>query len=274
MEITTIIKNALLFPSRNLETLAIYAILSLLSGAFMIEGIITLILGIVDLLNLLWGAIYIIISLIIGFITRRISIECIKSGIELEEKMPDFNWWQSFGTGISKVIITIYYFIIPALLVVAIALVTNTIGNIITLGQEILVQAPNMVTGNFAVAHDAIFHAAIPLVLSLAITISAALIIFLIFTFFQVMGEARLAHTGSLKKALNIFGAAKDITRIGVFKVILLSTIIFVIFAIVEGILAVICNYFLVLSILTIVITPYMALFAQRALGLLYSDIV
>jgi hypothetical protein len=192
----------------------------------------------------------------------------------LEEKLPDFNWFQSLGTGFSKVIITVFYFIVPALLVVFVGLITNIFGNIIYLGQQIALHTPNTIAGNSAVAADAISQASVPLFISLAITISLGLIIFLIFSFFQAMGEARLANTGSLKEALNIYKAAKDISRIGVGKVIILSILIFVIVAIIEIVLTVIFDHLIVLSILTIVITPYLALFGQRALGLLYSDIV
>ena len=273
MKMVEILKNAFIFPSKNLETLAIYGILLLLSTAFMFQGIVNCILVIIDIGNLVVGIVYIAIAIIIGFLTRRMSIQCIKSGIDLEEKMPDFNWFQSFGTGISKVVITIFYFIIPAVIVIIIALFTNVIGSAITLGQVIYEQAPALIIGSTS-ASDAIYNAAFPIIISLSITISLGLIIFLVFSFFQVMGEARLAHTGSLKKALNIVGAARDIKRIGVARVFLLSALIFVIVGIIECISAVIFDHLLVLSILTIVITPYITLFGQRALGLLYSDIV
>jgi hypothetical protein len=272
MNITEILKNAFIFPSKNLETLSVYAILSLLSVAFIFEGIVTGILGIIDITNLVVGIVYIVIGIIFWLTTRRISIQCIKTGIDLEE-MPDFNWLQSFGTGFSKVIITIYYFIIPAIIVVGIALFTNLIGGAMTLGQVIYAQAPALIMGS-TTASDAIYNAAFHIILSLAITISLGLIIFLVFSFFQAMGEARLAHTGSLKNALNIVGAARDIKRIGVVRLFILSALIFVIVVIIETILAIIFDHLLVLSILTIVTTPYIALFGQRALGLLYSDIV
>ena len=273
MEIHEILKNAFIFPSKNLETLSIYAILSLLSGAFAFQGIVTFIFGIIDVGNFIIGAVYIAISIILGLITRRMSIQCVKSGIDLEEKMPDFNWLESFGTGFSKVIITIFYFIVPALIVVFLGLITNIYGNIIYFCQELVSKAPNILMGTVTTS-DAIYQSAFPLLISLAITISLGLIIFLIFSFFQAMGEARLAHTGSLKSALNIYKSAKDISRIGVGKVILLSVLIFVIFTIIESVLTVVFDHLLILSILTIIITPYFALFAQRALGLLYSDIV
>ena len=273
MNLAEILKNAFVFPANNLETLSIYAILSLLSGAFAVEGIITFIFGIVDVWYFVIGGISIAIAIILGLITNRISLQCIKSGIDLEEKLPDFNWLESFGTGFSKVIITVFYFIVPALIVVFIGLITNIYGNILYFSQELVSKAPNILMGTVT-ASDAIFQASFPLLISLSITISIGLIIFLVFSFFQAMGEARLAHTGSLKSALNIYQSAKDLSRIGVGRVILLSMLIFVIFTIIESVLTVVFDHLLVLSILTIVITPYLALFSQRSLGLLYSDIV
>ncbi len=271
MDITEIIKNALIFPSKNLETLSIYAIFTLLAAAFTFQGIVTLILGIFDLKNLIIGGVYIAIAIIIGFITRGISIECIKTGIDLEEKFPDFKWWSSLTTGVNKIVITVFYFLIPALIAVFIALITNVVGNILNVFDAIVLHASTLFIGTY---ENAVSIASFQLFVSLAITISAALIIFLIFSFFQAMAEARYAHTGSLKKALNLIGSIRDISRIGVGKLVILSVLIFVIVTFIEGILALVFDHLFVLSILTIVITPYLALFAQRALGLLYSDIV
>ena len=88
------------------------------------------------------------------------------------------------------------------------------------------------------------------------------------------MAEARLANTGSLKEALNIFEAIKDITRIGVGRVILLILFLFLVIAVIDIIFIAVLSYFpFLLSVIYIVITPYLALFTQRALGLLYSEI-
>ncbi|WP_295723695.1 DUF4013 domain-containing protein [uncultured Methanobrevibacter sp.] len=274
MNLRDILKNAFIFPSKNLETLSTFAILLILSSAFAFEGIVTCIFGVFDIWNLVIGAICIIIAIIIGLNTRKISIQCIKSGIDLEEKLPDFNWWQNLSTGLNKVIITIFYFIIPALLVVAVAFITNLIGSIITIIQGIITVLSSVMIGDVISGFSSIYHASYPLLISLSITLSACMIIFLIFSFFQAMGEARLAHTGSLKNALNIVGAARDISRIGVGKLILLSALLFVIMTVIQFILTVICNQLPVLTILFIIVTPYLELFSQRSLGLLYSDIV
>ena len=273
MEITEIVKNAVVFPSKNLETLSIYAILLLISGAFTFEGIITIIFGIVDIWNLVVGGIYILIALIIGVITRRISIQCIKTGVEMEDYFPDFKWWESWSMGFSKIIITIFYFIVPALVIVFVALITNVFGNILDIFQAIISQAPAILMGESTIV-DTISQSSLPLFASLAVTFSLGMMIFLVFSFFQAMSEARLAHTGSLKKALNLYAAAKDITRIGIGKLLLLSLLIFVIIIAIEFVLTFIFDHLAVLSILNIIIVPYLTLFCYRALGLLYSDIV
>ena len=273
MNIPEIIKNAFIFPSKNLETLSIYAVLSVLSGVFVFEGVITFLSGITDMIYFVVGGAYIAIAVILGLIVRSISIQCIKTGIELEEKLPDFKWWASLNTGLNKVIITIFYFIIPAIIVVFIGLITNLFGNIWTVGDQLITQVPSLLMqGNGIV--DAVTISLLPLLISLAITIAFALIIFLIFSFFQAMAEAKYAHTGSLKKALNIYSALKDLQMIGVGKVILVSIIIFVIVSCIQMVLMFICDHLMVLSLLEIVITPYLALFGKRSLGLLYSDIV
>ena len=274
MNITEIVKNAFIFPTKNLETLSIYAILSILSGAFAIEGIVTIIFGLVDIVNIAIGAIYLLIAFVLGLNTRRISIQCIKSGIDLEEKLPDFQWWGNLSIGFKKILLTIFYFIVPAIIIVIIGLITNVPGNIINIFEIVATHIPSIITGQYASFTDLIYQSSFPLYLSLAITITIALILFLIFAFFQAMAEAKLAHTSSLKQAINIIGAIKDIKRIGLTKLVLLSILIFVIVVCIEFGLTIIFDHFIVLSILNIVITPYLALFAQRCLGLLYSDIV
>lgn len=274
MEIREIIKNAIIFPAKNLETLSIYSILLILQGVFLFEGIITLVFGIVDIINIVIGAIYIVIAIIITLITGRMSMQCIKSGIDLEEKLPDFEWFSNLGVGFKKIVITIFYFIIPALITIAIGLVTNIFGTILYLFDQIIYNIPALFIGNSTSAIDAIYMASYPLFITLAFTISASLIIFLIFSFLQWQAEARLAHTGNLKSSLNFFRSVRDIKRIGLLRVIILSVYIYFIVIALQFVIAFIFDHFIILSVFNIIITPYIVLFSQRALGLLYSDIV
>jgi hypothetical protein len=88
------------------------------------------------------------------------------------------------------------------------------------------------------------------------------------------MAEARLANTGSLREALNIYEALKDIKRIGVGKFALIVILIGILFVIIEILLLIAISYYPFLFIIVyIVLTPYQILVSQRAIGLLYSDI-
>ena len=276
MNITGIIKDAFLFPSKNTGRFAIYLLLSVLMVGFIIGGDLTYAFGLFNSENYLLGGIYLIIAMLIGFIITGYHIKIIKSGIELDEEVPVFELYKDFMTGFDNIVVSIFYFIIPALIVVLVGYDTNIFGNAIAIFEEFLLQIFNVfIMGNSVdIAVNAISNAVTNFVTSLAITIAVALILFVIFSFIQAMAEARLANTGSLREALNILESVKDIKRIGVGRVILVTLLVVLIIAIIDIILLIAFNYYPFLIIIVyIIITPYLALFAQRALGLLYSDI-
>ena len=276
MNITEIIKDAFLFPSKNTGRFAIYLLLCVLMVGFALGGVFTYAFGFINADNYLARGVYLIISMLIGFIIAGYHIKVIKSGIELDDNVPVFELYETFMTGFDNFIVSIAYFIIPALIVLLVAFDTNLFGNAIEVVKEVVLQIFNVyiMDGSIKIALIAISLVLTDFLNSLAITVTVALIVFLIFSIIQLMAEARLANTGSLREALNIFEAIKDIFRIGVGKVIILLLAIVVIIAIIEIILLIALTYYpFLLSVLYIILTPYMILVTQRALGLLYSDI-
>jgi hypothetical protein len=276
MNITGIIKDAFLFPSKNIGRFAIYLLLSVLAIGFALGGFLTYALGLFNAENYLLGGVYLIISMLIGFILYGYHIRVIKSGIELDNEIPVFKLYENFMTGFDNFVVSIAYFIIPALIVVLVGFDTNLFSNAIAIVREVVSQILNVyfMGSSINIAVNAISQTVTEFVASLAVTLAAALILFVIFSILQYMGQARLANTGSLREALNIFESAKDIRRIGVGKTILVMLLIVVIIAIIETILTTTLSYYpFLLSILFIIINPYLALVIQRAVGLLYSDI-
>ena len=232
------------------------------------------VLGFVSPECFLWGGIAVIISMLIGWVLSGYLISIIKSGIELDDQVPVFEWWDNFITGFNYFIVSIVYFIIPAFITVVVGYITNVFGNIMVVAREIVSQTHSAYLGtSSAIAYDAIAQAMVNLAISLAVTITVAIILFVIFSFLQTMAEARLAKTGSLTEALNVFEAAKDIARIGVSKVIIVILLVVIIVAVIEMVLSAIYSYVPLLSILSIIISPYLVFFTHRAVGLLYSDI-
>ena len=274
MDVMEIIKDAFVFPSKNIKVLLIYVLLSIVAGAFSFLGTVVYVVGFIVPECFMWGGLAVVVSMLIGWILSGYLISVIKSGIDLDDEVPEFKWWENFNTGFNDFIVKIVYYIIPAFITVVAGYLTNVLGNLFTVFQQMVLQVHSVYKGSSAVLlSDALAQAIVNLAISLAITVTVAIIVFVIFSFIQTMAEARLANTGSLSEALNVFESAKDIKRIGVFKVIILIILIIVIVAVVEMILSAVFSFIPILSILSIIVSPYLVFFTQRAIGLLYSDI-
>ena len=276
MNITEIIKDAFLFPSKNMERFAVYLVLSVLMTVFILGGTLVYPWGFFNVDNYAIGGIYLVIALVIGFFISGYHLKVIKSGIELDDEVPVFELGENFLGGFEITIISVFYFIIQAFIIAVAVLATNVFGNAIAIVQQIRLQIFNVffMVNSADIAVDAISNAVFNFIIPLAITIAVALIVFLIFSILQSASQARLANTDSLKYALDIFEALKDIKRIGIVKVLLLVLLVLVIIAVMATIFIILFNYLpLVVSVIYILLVPYIALAIQRLIGLAYSDI-
>ena len=276
MNITEIIKDAFLFPSKNMERFAVYLVLSVLMTVFILGGTLVYPWGFFNVDNYAIGGIYLVIALVIGFFISGYHLKVIKSGIELDDEVPVFELGENFLGGFEITIISVFYFIIQAFIIAVAVLATNVFGNAIAIVQQIRLQIFNVffMVNSADIAVDAISNAVFNFIIPLAITIAVALIVFLIFSILQSASQARLANTDSLKDALNIFETLKDIKRIGIVKVLLLVLLVLVIIAVMGIIFISLFSYFpLLLSVIYIILVPYIALAIQRLIGLAYSDI-
>ena len=276
MNITEIIKDAFLFPSKNMKRFAVYLVLSVLMTVFILGGTLVYPWGFFNVDNYAIGGIYLVIALVIGFFISGYHLKVIKSGIELDDEVPVFELGENFLGGFEITIISVFYFIIQAFIIAVAVLATNVFGNAIAIVQQIRLQIFNVffMVNSADIAVDAISNAVFNFIIPLAITIAVALIVFLIFSTLQSASQARLANTDSLKDALDIFEALKDIKRIGIVKVLLLVLLVLVIIAVMGIIFISLFSYFpLLLSVIYIILVPYIALAIQRLIGLAYSDI-
>ena len=276
MNITEIIKDAFLFPSKNMERFAVYLVLSVLMTVFILGGTLVYPWGFFNVDNYAIGGIYLVIALVIGFFISGYHLKVIKSGIELDDEVPVFELGENFLGGFEITIISVFYFIIQAFIIAVAVLATNVFGNAIATVQQIRLQIFNVffMVNSADIAVDAISNAVFNFIIPLAITIAVALIVFLIFSILQSASQARLANTDSLKDALDIFEALKDIKRIGIVKVLLLVLLVLVIIAVMGVIFIILFNYLpLAVSVIYIILVPYIALAIQRLIGLAYSDI-
>ena len=259
-----------------MERFAVYLVLSVLMTVFILGGTLVYPWGFFNVDNYAIGGIYLVIALVIGFFISGYHLKVIKSGIELDDEVPVFELGENFLGGFEITIISVFYFIIQAFIIAVAVLATNVFGNAIATVQEIRLQIFNVffMVNSADIAVDAISNAVFNFIISLAITIAVALIVFLIFSILQSASQARLANTDSLKYALDIFEALKDIKRIGIVKVLLLVLLVLVIIAVMGVIFIILFNYLpLAVSVIYILLVPYIALAIQRLIGLAYSDI-
>lgn len=275
MEIMDIIKEAFIFPSKDLAKLAVYIALIFVCGIAVALGLVLFVLGLAD--NAIYaviGVIFIIAALIVGFIISGYQISIIKSGIDGDESAPAFVWKENLITGVKYFVVSIVYYIIPAIIVLIVAWATNIFGLAADMFSKMWAANMNAPANTTVVFTDVIPQSEIiSLGNALIITGIVALVLFIIFAFIQTMAESRLANTGSLGDALNIVEAFKDIGRIGWGKVIAVVVLIFLVIAVINAIISGLNSYISGISIISIVVTPYLIFFAARATGLLYSDI-
>lgn len=276
MEIMDIIKESFIFPTNNLEKLAIYVVLLFVMGLVAAGGALSIYFAAENSMSyLIITAILVIISIILGLIITGYQVGLVKSGIDMDEKAPEFDWKNDIITGIKMIIANIVYMIIPAIIVGIVALIANVPGNVLQMAQEMSANSANVTavansTSAIASVSDATMAA---FGTSIAVTALAAFVLFLIFGILLTIAEARLANTGGLGDALNIPEVVKDISRIGVGKVIAVFLLLFIIIAVIQAILNTLYGLIPPIAILSIIVTPFLSFVSSRATGLLYSDI-
>ena len=272
MEITEIIKEAFIFPSQNLEKLAIYIVLTFVLALLAVFGVITALLGINDgSFYFVLTFIFLILGIFVALIITGYQVGVLKSGIDHDESAPSLELKNDFITGLKMLAVSIVYFIIPAIVGWIMVFITNIPGQIMDIVQKTAVSHANATA--VAGSSSTVVTGVASLAGSITVLALVTLVVFIIFAFLQAMGESRLANTGDLGEAINIPEAFRDITRIGVGKVLAVILLIVIIILVIQAILGYLYGQIPYLSILGIIVTPYLAFFSQRAIGLLYSEI-
>ena len=128
MEINDIINDAYRFPANNFKAIAIYIVLSVVAFILFLGGLFSLILVGNNSAYLILTAI--LFMLCVGLIMAGFQIDLIKTGIDLEDIAPDFDFKNDFVRGIKNIIVSIVYYIIPAIITLIIAFLTNVPGQL------------------------------------------------------------------------------------------------------------------------------------------------
>ncbi len=214
-----------------------------------------------------------IVTLIVAFVVLGYSMDVIKGGTEHADTLPDFDYVKQFVLGIKSLILNLIYFIIPAVLVIIVASATglfssfteivyisiDAIANETTNASMIIAAIPKSTMNTFTNA--------------LSITLILGIILFILFSFLSFTAQVRFAKTGSGTEGLRFREILRDISKVGLLKMIVTLIVIYIIalaLVFVIGLIGLIPYIGVFISIFIGV--PYVVLYIYRAIGLLYAD--
>lgn len=109
MEIMEIMKDAFVYPLKNIKALAIYIILGIILGAAVIGTIAGFAMD-NSLASIGFGMIGIIITIIIAFVISGYELDIVKYGIERDPSAPGIDIVRQFTNGVKLLAVTLAYF--------------------------------------------------------------------------------------------------------------------------------------------------------------------
>lgn len=262
MGVTDIIKDAFLYPIHDYKN-------------WLIAGILFLIMAVVMRLMSVGGAVSIILAivfLILIIFMLGLGIDVERQTINGSDIIPNPNPVINFKDGIKSIIVQFLYYLVPLIITVILAFVTGVFDVIhrILLYQSTLSSITGFGSGITSQAvSPGLFR---ELIMSSLTTILIGFIFFVIFSFLLIIGQARLAETGSIKEALNVGEVTHRIGEIGIGKLIVyvilggicisIISMISVIFNVIPYV-GMMISYFIFMS--------FIFLFSMRGNALLYK---
>ena len=216
--------------------------------------------------------IFLFVSLILNLIIFGFTLDVIGNGIRYEDEIPDFDWSRNFVDGIKYFVVGFVYYLVPTI-VVGIIGFTSLSSFFALIGEKGWKTIAN------ATSPDIVLNA-IPtqawsaLFVGLSVTLVIAIILFLIFGIFKTVGLCRLAKYGTLGEAFNFSEVLDDVKEIGFLRILGFLIVLIIIVAILGMVIGLISLIPYIGAIIGYLVgSAFIALFYNRAVGLLYSDI-
>ena len=214
-----------------------------------------------------------LVTLIVLFVVLGYSVEVIKSGTDGENTLPDFDYVKQFVIGIKALILDIIYFIIPTVIVIIVASASGLFSSftkIVYVSIDAMANDANNLTTIMAAIPQSTINT---FTNALTVTLIVAIILFIIFSLMSFTGLVRFAKFGSGTEGLRFREILKDMSKVGLIKIIVTLIVIYIIalaLAVVIGLIGLIPYIGVFIGIFIGV--PFVLLFLYRAIGLLYAD--
>jgi hypothetical protein len=262
-------KNSLTYPADNWKQLLILGVLTILTTIFIVlEAVLELLgIGLNQYLSAyILSTISMIPVLVVGFIVSGYLLSVTKKTIANPEgEAPEFELVTNIIEGIKVLILEIVYYIIPLLIILLVAYFTGAFNYF----YQIFTTAA--ATGSFDPISNTLLGAAGTSFLEVVIV---GWILYLIFSILLLVARAKLAETGSLGEAINMVDVFNKIGEIGWGNFIIWLIIYAIIVYLIAAAFVVVSAFVPIIGtiIAMLVISPFVDMFAARALGLIYTE--
>lgn len=240
MNISDILKDSFKFPVSNWKRFLILGIIILASSLFSVSN---LYFGYSPYMILMILPSYILIFFYRGYLLRVIKVSA--SG---DNELPGFyEWIQIFIDGLKVFLVSILYYIIPVIVLMA--------GFFLTF---------DLSSGKFGFGN---------LNPTAMIVLSIGSLLYILFTFFYDIGLANMAYQGKLEAALS-FSEIKEIIRKIGWKKYLALFIVLLLIMIVSTVISYLAGSISLIGVIIvgILVSPYLTLISNRAIGLIYKE--
>lgn len=258
MEIFEILKDSVKYPFADIKMLLIIGVILLAGsilesiGAYIDNGIVV-ILGMIA-------------SLVLSILVMGYSLDIFKFAIGQDVAVPELDIEGNLKDGVKLLIVSIIYYIIPGIITLVAAILTSGFAFTRLAGLN------NVENATAAEAASQIFTP--DFVAAIGVVMVIAIVLYIIFTLLALMGEARLARTGSIDEAISFRQSYADLKEIGIGKTLALLILLFILVAIVIFIMMLVSFIPIAgIFIATLIGAPFILFMQNRAYGLLYSEI-
>ena len=266
MNLREIIMDAIKFPISDTRKFLIFCALIIIMS-------LSTVLPSYGVKNSTLSLILTLVTLIVAIIVLGYCVEVNKSGADGNDTLPDFDYVKQFVNGIKALILDIIYFIIPAIITIIVASATGlftSFTKIVYISIDAMSKNANNLTTIMAAVPKTTMNT---FTNALTITLIVAIILFIIFSLMSFTGLVRFAKTGSGTEGLRFRQILRDMSKVGLIKIIVTLIVIYIIafvLLLIIGLIGLIPYIGVFIAIFVGI--PFMLLFLYRAIGLLYAD--
>ncbi|WP_297899074.1 DUF4013 domain-containing protein [Methanobrevibacter sp.] len=257
MKIGEIFKDGLTYPSNNWKNVLILGVFTIIANIVLIIPAIGIALNSIGFTGIVLTIVS-IISLIINLIIMGYSFSIIKNTVNNIDTIPEFDIGNNIVNGIKILLITIAYYIIPAIITILVAIGTGAFNNLAQIALSGGVVSNELATSLFV---------------SFFTVMIVGIILLIIVTLIATIGIARFAEKGNMGAAFEFGEIFKTIKEIGwgnyIVWYVLLVIILFII-GFIMGMINLIPVIGIIVSLL--IINPILVMFTARATGLIYNE--